>query len=177
MDALLSGLRQGDEPAASLAVERLRRTQALVDDWTSSLDSATSIARISPFLRRHLPDLRHQHRLLKGMDLAARHLRVIARRVSFLVHDRVARPEMADLLAPVAAAISLLGESVDHPERRDNAAALLETLVARLSPATALPNAPVTESVIVLLIRPLVVDLLEASGRSANDARALLPPI
>jgi len=177
MDALLTGLRQGDEPAASLAVERLRRTQVLLDDWTSSLDSATSIARISPFLRRHLPDLRSQQRLLRGMDLSARHLRVIARRVSFLVHDRVARPEMADLFAPIAASITLLGESVEHPERRENAAALLEDLVAKLNPATALPNAPVTESVIVLLIRPLVVDLLEASGRSADDARALLPPL
>ena len=80
LDALLSGLRTADEPAASLSVERLRRTQALVDDWTSSLDSAIAVARISPFLRRHLSTLRHQERVLKGMDLAARHLRVIARR-------------------------------------------------------------------------------------------------
>jgi uncharacterized membrane protein YgaE (UPF0421/DUF939 family) len=177
LDALLAGLRQGDEPAASLSVERLRRTQTLVDDWTSSLDSAMSIARISPFLRRHLPDLRQQERVLRGMDLAARHLRVIARRVSFLVRDREVRPDMADLFAPIAAAIALLGESVEHPERRNEAAALLETLVVKLAPGIALPNAPVTESVIVLMIRPLVVDLLEASGRSADDARGLLPPV
>jgi len=177
LDALLTGLRQGDEPAASLSVERLRRTQTLVDDWTSSLDSAMSIARISPFLRRHLPDLRHQERVLRGMDLAARHLRVIARRVSFLVRDREVRPDMADLFAPITAAIALLGESVEHPERRNEAVALLETLVVKLAPGVALPNAPVTESVIVLMIRPLVVDLLEASGRSADDARRLLPPV
>lgn len=177
LDALLSGLRVGDEPAASLAVERLRRTQALVDDWTASLDSALSIARISPFLRRHLPALRHQARVLHGMDLAARHLRVLARRVSFLLRDGVARPELAELLEPVATAIRLLGESVDEPSRRDEAAAELEALVPKLTPTSVLPDAHVTESVIVLLIRPLVIDLLVASGRSADEARQLLPPV
>jgi uncharacterized membrane protein YgaE (UPF0421/DUF939 family) len=177
LDALLSGLRSGDEPAASLAVERLRRTQSLVDDWTASLDSALSIARISPFLRRHLPTLRHQARVLQGMDLAARHLRVLARRVSFLLRDRVPRPELAALLEPVAAAIALLGESVDNQARREDAAVLLEALVRQLHPSRALPDAHVTETVIVLLIRPLVIDLLVASGRSADEARNLLPPV
>lgn len=177
MDALLSGLRVAGEPAASLAVERLRRTQALVDDWTSSLDSAIAVARISPFLRRHLGTLRHQARVLAGMDLAARHLRVIARRVSFLLRDGVLRPELAALLDPVAAAIGLLGESVEHPERADAALTLLEDLAGKLDPATAMPDAPVTESIIVLLIRPLVVDLLVAGGRTADGARALLPPV
>ncbi|MET0990324.1 MAG: FUSC family protein [Glaciihabitans sp.] len=177
LDALLSGLRVGDEPAASLAVERLRRTQSLVDDWTASLDSALSIARISPFLRRHLPTLRHQARVLQGMDFAARHLRVLARRVSFLLRDGTARPALAELLEPVAVAIALLGESVDDESRREEAATTLEALVPKLAPHATLPGAPVTESVIVLLIRPLVIDLLVASGRSADEARALLPPV
>jgi uncharacterized membrane protein YgaE (UPF0421/DUF939 family) len=177
LEALLSGLRTGDEPAASLAVERLRRTQSLVDDWTASLDSALSIARISPFLRRHLPTLRHQARVLQGMDLAARHLRVLARRVSHLLRDGSPRPALADLLAPVADAIALLGQSVEEQSTRDEAAAILETLVPKLTPNSALPDAHVTESVIVLLIRPLVIDLLVASGRSADEARDLLPPV
>ena len=181
LDALLSGLRQGDEPAASLSVERLRRTQALVDDWTSSLDSATSISRISPFLRSHLAALRQQARILRGMDLAARHLRVLARRVSFLLRDGKPRPELAVLLEPVASAVALLGRSIESPEHsaeaRAEAAAALEELASRLNPNVALPGAPVTESVIVLLLRPLVIDLLEASGRTADDARELLPPV
>jgi uncharacterized membrane protein YgaE (UPF0421/DUF939 family) len=177
LDALLAGLRQGDEPAASLSVERLRRTQILVDDWTSSLDSATSISRISPFLRRHLGTLRHQARVLRGMDLAARHLRVLARRVSFLLRDGTPRPELVALLEPVAVAIALLGRSIETPDHSTEAATILEELVPQLNPNVSLPGAPVTESVIVLLLRPLVIDLLEASGRSADDARKLLPPV
>jgi hypothetical protein len=177
LDSLVAGLRQADEPAASLSVDRLRRTQALVDDWTSSLDSAIAISRISPFLRRHLGTLRAESQVLQGMDLTARHLRVIARRVSFLLRDGLPRPELADLLEPIAAAIALLGASVEHPEKRAEAQVVLEDVVVRLHPEATVPGAPVTESIIVLLLRPLVVDLLIASGRDGDEARALLPPV
>ena len=176
-DALLDGLRSGDEPAASLAVERLRRTQPLVDDWNTSLDSAISISRISPFLRRHLPALRHQARVLQGLDLAARHLRVIDRRVSFLVRDGVPRPELAELLGGIARGIEVLGASIDEPARADEAAAILAGIAPRLHPQSIVPDAPVTETIIVLLARPLVVDLLVAAGRPADEARALLPEV
>jgi uncharacterized membrane protein YgaE (UPF0421/DUF939 family) len=175
--ALLDGLRTGDEAAASLAVERLRRTQPLVDDWNASLDSAISIARISPFLRRHLPALRHQARVLQGLDLAARHLRVMDRRVSFLLRDGVPRPELAALLAEIDTAIATLGASIDEPARADDAAGMLEAIAPRLDPQLIVPDAPVTETIIVLLARPLVVDLLVAAGRRGDDARALLPPV
>jgi uncharacterized membrane protein YgaE (UPF0421/DUF939 family) len=176
-DALLDGLRSGDELAAQLAVDRARRTQPIIDDWTSSLDSALSIARISPFLRRHLPALRHQSRVLTGLDLAARHLRVIDRRVSFLLRDGVPRPALAALLGGIAAAIALLGESIDSPARAQEAALALERIAPRLDPAAIVPGAPVTETVIVLLARPLVIDLLVASGRTPESARALLPEV
>lgn len=176
-EALLDGLRGGDEPAAALAVERLRRTQPLLDDWSASLDSALSISRISPFLRRHLGALRHQARVLQGLDLAARHLRVIDRRVSFLLRDGVARPELAELFAELADGIAELGASIDAPARTADAAARFEALARRLAPATIVPGAPVTETIIVLLTRPLVIDLLIASGRTGDEARALLPEV
>jgi uncharacterized membrane protein YgaE (UPF0421/DUF939 family) len=176
-DSLLDGLRTGDEAAASLAVTRLRRTQPLVDDWNAALDSAISIARISPFLRRHLPALRHQARVLQGLDLAARHLRVMDRRVSFLLRDGVARPQLAELLARVAEGIVVLGASIDEPAKAEDAAAVFEEIAPRLDPAVIVPDAPVTETIIVLLTRPLVVDLLVACGRTGDDARALLPAV
>jgi uncharacterized membrane protein YgaE (UPF0421/DUF939 family) len=175
--ALLDGLRAGDEPAASLAVERLRRTQPIIDAWNVSLDSAIAVSRISPFLRRHLPALRHQARVATGLDLAARHLRVIDRRVSFLLRDGVPRSELAVLLGSVAEGIALLGRSIDEPARADDAAELLAGIAPTLEPAAIVPDAPVTETIIVLMTRPLVVDLLVAAGRSPDEARALLPEV
>jgi uncharacterized membrane protein YgaE (UPF0421/DUF939 family) len=171
LTTVVEALERADEPAADLALTRLRRTQHLVDDWNESLDSALSIARISPFLRRHLPDLRRQQRLLTGLDLASRHLRVITRRIDMLVRDGRARPGLAVVVADIAAGIRLL-ESDDAAARTT-----LGRVAAHLDPAEVTPGAEVTESMLVLLLRPLVVDLLVASGLPLDAARGLLPDV
>jgi uncharacterized membrane protein YgaE (UPF0421/DUF939 family) len=175
MTSLLEGLLESNQPAAFLAVERLRKTQVMIDNWATSLDSAIAVARIAPFLRRQLPDLRRQQALLEGFDLAARHLRVIARRIYFLLKEGGGRAELVELFSELAAIIDLLGAAVEDGAKLDEAAAALRELAPRLDPDTFVPNAPVTESVFVLLSRPLVVDLLMATGYSIDDARALLP--
>jgi uncharacterized membrane protein YgaE (UPF0421/DUF939 family) len=175
MTSLLEGLTESNVPAAFLAFERLRQTQVLVDNWTTSLDSAFAVARIAPLLRRQLPDLRRQRALLEGFDLAARHLRVISRRVYFLLKEGGGRVELVELFSEVARAIDLMGEAIEDPSKLTEAANTLRELASRLDPDTFMPHAPVTESIFVLLCRPLVVDLLIATGYSIEDARALLP--
>lgn len=171
LEGLVDALSHADEPAADLALTRLRRTQQLLDDWQASHDSAVAIARISPFLRRHLPELDVDARLITGVDLAVRHLRVIVRRVDFLVRDGLTRPLLAALVADIAASIRVLPES-DVDARR-----LLSEIAPRLDPQGFLPEASVTESVVVMLIRPLIIDLLVATGMPADDARQLLPDV
>jgi uncharacterized membrane protein YgaE (UPF0421/DUF939 family) len=169
-------LRRGEELAADVALTRLRGTQRLVDDWTASHDSAVAISRISPFLRRRLPELRAQGRLLQAADLAARNLRLIARRVDFLVRDEQPREALAEVLAEVAAAIRELRDGVTTPSALVAARARLERLAARLDPAS-LTSGDVKDAALVLMIRPLVVDLLAGTGMDAESARALLPPL
>ena len=177
MTSLLEGLIESNLPAANLAFERLRKTQVLVDNWTTSLDSALAVARISPFLRRQLPDLRRQQALLEGFDLAARHLRVIARRIYFLLREGGGRAELVELFSEIAAIIDLMGVAIEDADKFGEARTALVALGPRLDPGTFVPNAPVTESVFVLLCRPLVVDLLIACGYEIDDARALLPAL
>jgi uncharacterized membrane protein YgaE (UPF0421/DUF939 family) len=175
MTSLVEGLMDSNLPAANLAFERLRKTQALVDNWTTSLDSALAVARISPFLRRQIPDLRRQQALLTGFDLAARHLRVISRRVYFLLREGGGRAELVELFSDIAAILDLMDAAIEDGSKLDEATTALRALAQRLDPDKFLPNAPVTESVFVLLCRPLVVDLLMACGYAIDDARALLP--
>ena len=175
--SVADALSHADPAAAELALARLRRTQPLIDAWGASLDSAIAIARISPWARRHLPELRGDTRRLRGADLAARHLRTIARRVDFLVRDGRARPELAELLARLGSGIRLLGAAQGDPERAEEARAELSALAARLDPAEVIPRAPITDVAIMLLLRPLAVDLLDASGLDPDAARALLPPV
>lgn len=171
LGGLVVSLETADEPAADLALTRLRRTQQLIDDWTQSLDTAVSVARISPFLRRHLPELLGQETLLAGLDLAARHLRVIARRVDFLVRDGLPRPVLAGLVGEIAEGIRSL---TTDPASANEA---LSSVAHRLQPGHLPGEVGVPESVVIVLLRPLVVDLLMASGATASAARANLPEI
>jgi len=164
---VVTALERADEPAASLALERLRRTQAVIDESNASLETAVAVSRISPFLRRHLPALRQQERLNAGLDLAARHLRLITRRIDFLVRDGVPRPELASLVRRVGVGLAGL------PHSRE----VLTELARELDPAVCLPGADVTDTIVVHLLRPLVVDLLVASGLTVDEARALLPRV
>ena len=177
LTTLAVALDNADEPAADRALEKLRATQPLIDSWTASLDSARAIARISPFMRRHTDDLEAQARMLHGMDLATRNLRVIARRIDFLVRDGEVRPALGGLVATITTSVNLLGQSIDDPVLGDTARLGLAGIAAHLTPQTVVGDAEVTDSVIILMLRPMLVDLLVASGLSEEKARATLPVV
>jgi hypothetical protein len=177
LGSLVVALEKADEPAAEHALERLRTTQPIIDSWAASLDSAAAIARISPFLRRHRPDLLAQERVLKGMDLATRNLRVIARRIDFLVRDGVPRPMIASIMASLGTSVELLGQSLDDPLLGDTVRVGLVAVAERLRPDTVVKGAPVTDSIVILMMRPLLVDLLTAADLPPEKARALLPEV
>ena len=173
----VEALALGTAPPAELALERLRRTQSLVDDWRSSLESAVAIARISPWLRRHLPELVVQERVLAGADLASRHLRTVTRRVGVIVEKGMPRPNLAAVFAELANAIDLLGRELDDRTLAGSSRTALVDLAERLDPATLTPEGELRETLVVVLLRPLVVDLLVATGMPVDDARALLPKV
>lgn len=177
IDTVVDALAHANEPAASLALERLRRTQGLIDDCTQSLESAISIARISPIMRRHLPHLLAQERAIARLDLASRHLRIITRRIDFLVRDGVERPQIAAILAQISAGVLTLGAALEDPLQFAAARAQFEALARELDPLTALPGAAITDAILIHVVRPLVVDLLVATGVSVDEARGMLPPL
>jgi hypothetical protein len=177
IDTVVDALSHANEPSASLALERLRRTQTLINDCTEALESAIAIARISPLMRRHLPHLLAQERAISRLDLASRHLRIIARRIDFLVRDGVERPQIAALFAQVSVGVTTLGAALEDPSKFEQARAQFEVLARELDPVTALPGAAITDTILVHVVRPLVVDLLVATGVTVDQARGMLPPL
>jgi uncharacterized membrane protein YgaE (UPF0421/DUF939 family) len=177
LEGIVDALANGNHPAAELALERLRRTQTLVDNWATSLESAIAIARISPWLRRHLPELLQHKRVLAGADLTSRHLRVIARRVTVVVADGRPHPELAGLVGEMAADIALFGHELDDRSIVGASKTAFIDLARRLDPEAITPDAELRETMIVVLVRPLVVDLLVSTGMPVDDARALLPVV
>ena len=176
-DDTARALRTADRPTAAAALGALRELHPIVDDWTTTLDSAIAIARVSPFLRRRLPELLAQRRLLAGVELAVRSMRTIARRAEALTSDGRPRPELAELLAAVGSAAALLGRSVHDPAVLAPAREDLLLIARRLDPRLVSPEASVTASMITVLVRPVVVDLAVAAGLPQEDVRAALPSL
>jgi uncharacterized membrane protein YgaE (UPF0421/DUF939 family) len=174
LGSVVDSLDDADEAAGELGLVRLRRTQPLIEEWAATQESAIAISRLSPFLRSRLPELQRESQALAAADLASRHLRTIARRVEFLVRDGVKRPALAELVGQIRTAMALLGEELDDPQLVGRARSLLADLARRLAPAE---DTPVADAAIVLMLRPLAVDLLVGSGLPVDEARALLPEI
>ncbi|MFB2585701.1 FUSC family protein [Herbiconiux liukaitaii] len=176
VSSLTTVLRIGDRATAEMVLGRARDTQGLIEQWRASLDSAAAVARISPFLRRHRAELAALQVMQLHMDHATRNLRVVSRRVSVLPGDR-ARPELAELLAGIQSASSMLAQSIDHPELRPVVRQSLVLIAIRLDPRSLIPGEPYSEASVVVSIRPLVLDLLAASGMPLDEARRALPDI
>ncbi|MFY7819811.1 MAG: FUSC family protein [Rhodoluna sp.] len=177
VDSLKLATRDVDIQVADETLRKVRRTQPLVDNWRMSLDSAISIARISPFLRKYRDELRGQVRLMRGMDLATRNHRVVVRRIDFLLRDRQPRPYLADLFEQIGDATRVLARSVQEPEVLDDAQEMLVEIIHQLDPKKHGIADQIREASVLLLLRPLLVDLLCASGMSEEDARAELPAV
>jgi uncharacterized membrane protein YgaE (UPF0421/DUF939 family) len=175
--SLVTAARFGDHEEADRALVRARGTQPLLDAWTTTLESARAIVRVSPLVRRHRGELERQAAMLAGMDLAMRNLRVIARRIDYLSRDSRRRPGIADVLARVVTAVTLLAASLEDISQLPIARRALEELARHVGPEEVVgASESVSEQSVVIAVRPLIVDLLVATGVPVADAQELLPP-
>ncbi|MBO0984926.1 aromatic acid exporter family protein [Rathayibacter sp. SD072] len=177
VETLADALRRGDASASAAALERVRGTQPVIDAWSAALESAIGVARISPFVRRHRGELERQSALLASLDLATRNLRIVARRTDFLIGDGVPRPELAEAVAAFGPGIALLGRCVSDATMTALARQDLVLLATTLDPQRMIPDARLAEKTLLVILRPLAVDLLTATGMDAASARAALPEL
>lgn len=175
--SLRAALRDVDVKKADEILVKVRRTQPLVDNWRMSLDSAVAISRLSPFFKKQRYDLGAQLRLMRGMDLATRNLRVIVRRVDFLIRDGVKRPYLADLIEQIFDATSNLSKATENEEFLFEARAGYLEVIHQLDPKKFGIADQLREASVLLLLRPMLVDLLCASGMTEEDAREELPDV
>lgn len=177
LQSLRLALRDANKSLSTQALKDARASQPLIDNWRMSLDSALSISRISPFLMKHKSELRRQRLLMRAMDLATRNLRVIVRRVNFLLKDDVARPYLADLCEQIAEAVTNIQEGLSEPEELALARQQLLEIIKQLDPKKFGIADQLREASVLLLLRPLLVDLLCATGMTEDEARAELPEV
>ena len=172
-------VRESDSTRAWHALVRARGSQPLMDKIPASLTGAHEIATFSPHFRRHRGELQRLRRVAGQVDLAMRNLRVFSRRMASVITHAALRDEAALELSvyldELADAADALARSVMEPQQsqRDRAeTAAREELIAaagRLTPASFGATGLQGEG-LVLLLRPLVVDLLEATGLEHSEA-------
>ncbi|MEY4310092.1 MAG: hypothetical protein RLZ71_18 [Actinomycetota bacterium] len=177
IEALRTATRDVNVAVADETLRKIRRTQPLIDNWRMSLDSAISISRVSPFLIKYKDELQGQVRLMRGMDLATRNLRVVARRIDFLLRDGQKRPYLADLFDQLSKGVNLLEKGLSKPERLEEAQEIFLEVIHQLDPKQHGIADQIREASVVLLLRPMLVDLLCATGMHEDDARAELPEV
>lgn len=180
-------LVRSDSTLAWHALVRARSTQPQLDLLARSIRDAREIARISPAYRRHLAELGDLRGSVGYLDLAIRSSRVFARRTTSVINHAslsdTAVDKVSEVINDTADAVDILaralggGESQPTRERHlRQARSELAAVGARLHPAS-LDVHDLYGDALVMLFRPLVVDLLEATGLSHEEAVSYLSEV
>lgn len=177
--------RTEESAAAWHGLILLRRNEHKILTLERILPGSTEQATFNPTGRKHRGQLDQLVAALPQLDLAVRSLRIILRRTASAldagVFSAYSRTELAAYFSALADALALLNStlaavktlkhhSLDLP--REEFAAL----AIRLSPDQFGINTIEGQS-LVLLLRPMLVDLLVATGISRSAAVAYLPII
>jgi uncharacterized membrane protein YgaE (UPF0421/DUF939 family) len=168
------GLRNSDENAVTDALRRARASEALLDDLRSAAAEGVAVVRLSPFRRRHRGRVKEIADLVIPLDRAIRNIRVLVRRCAVSVwRDEKMPAEYPMLLERLADGTRLIAESLFEPQA-DVAA---HRVLGELGRRTAVMPIPGSLSGVVVLgqIRSTVVDLLELTGTTYDEARELVP--
>ena len=188
--SLALSARTGDRQVAQAALKNLRAvSQKFTDEWILANDVANEMATFSPGALRHAEDVGRLKHLLVGSDRAMRNMRVIARRqVEFLdaVHGD-AHSTLADALLAARDTVKELNAAVSHADVDfTQARRSLRLFCSYLSPEMLLRNdeglrpgrAGHFEGVaLTVQLRSLAIDLLQATGLTAEEAKRFLPSL
>jgi uncharacterized membrane protein YgaE (UPF0421/DUF939 family) len=168
------GLRSRDEAAVTDALRRARASESQLDDLRSAAAEGVAVVRLSPFRRRHRGRVQEIADLVIPLDRAIRNIRVLVRRCAVSVwRDEEMPAEYPMLLERLADGTRLIAESLFEP----HADVAAHRVLGELGRRTAVMPLPTGLSAVVVLgqMRSTVVDLLELTGTSYDEARELVP--
>lgn len=179
-----TAVREDDAQTAWHCLVRARKTQPIVDAVTTSLKSSHEIAVAAPLHRRHRSEVDEISRAIRYLDLVTRNTRVLARRVASIINHITLSPaavdSISDCLEAMADVVNTVGNAlaVAQPSARESymrqARNQLHVVAAQLHPDK-MGVETIEGHGLVLLLRPMVVDLLEATGEEHEDALTHLP--
>lgn len=169
-------LSDADSTMANRALERARETQDIIDSWGSSLRISREAAKINARARRHAAEVTRLSRAHTFSDRAMRTMRVIARRVVGMTELGVEKPVIADYVGSLADGAKKLEIALRRGTDRSLAEAALSEAAGTLDPR-AKSDWDIHDESLVLLLRTVAVDLLQAAGLTRDEAQSRLPAL
>lgn len=178
-------VRSSDSRQAWHSLIRCRGLQPQIDDLRDAVRSAKELTAFSPAYRKHRHYVRRMADVADHVDLSVRSMRVVARRIISTLDNATLSDEAVDNLSAVldefADCSLLLSLAVTEPgpaysRRMNTAEEALSALAQQLHPKP-LGIGTLEGETVVLLLRTLVVDMLQAAGASHRDAQEQLPAL
>lgn len=166
-----------DLAMASDVLANARKSQGSVEEFRTALDAGQEIARFAPMRWHRRKELDRYASAATPIDRALRNTRVLARRALAALRDGepVPRP-LPRLLEELAGAVTLLRDELANGteplQAREAARA-----VARKTTTELLGTGDFSMQVVVLQVRSITIDLLQATGLNRPEATAALPPL
>ncbi|WP_370591308.1 FUSC family protein [Saccharopolyspora montiporae] len=166
-----------DIEAAVDVLAKARKSQRSVEEFRAALEAGREIARFAPIRWRRRHDLDHYEVAADPVDRALRNTRVLARRAlsALREHEPVPRP-LPGMLEELAGAVTLLRDELasgaDPVQTREAARA-----VAQKTTVEMFSEGDFSMQVVVLQVRSIAVDLLQATGLSRIEANEALPAL
>lgn len=179
LEEFADALRRHDHQAAERLLTRARNTEDLVENWRNATSVARESTRISPANRRFAAEVTRLARAADYADRVMRLIRVVSRRLVGAteakepVHDRTF---LADIIDDLSRGSLVLRDALLKGESRDEAAEILSDATRKLDPYRVVGK-DLQGDTMVLLFRPMAVDLLQAAGMAGKTAEGLLSPL
>ncbi|RKQ33655.1 FUSC family protein [Kocuria tytonis] len=168
------------------ALVRGRQTQPLVDSVRTGLTGSREIVHASPLHRRHRREIDELSESIRYLDLAVRNSRVFARRLASVLNRVTLADEaitsLSEALSDLSDAVLSFGHALGESHVQSRESYLRQTrnelfsVAERLEPGT-MGIRTMEGEALVLLLRPMVVDLLEAAGVTHDVAVRHLPAL
>lgn len=172
-----------DATRAWHALSRARRTQPLLDQIKSSLKTSRAMAKVALTRRHAAEDIQVYEKALDRFDYAIRNSRVLVRRIANVINTVRLRDEaiasLKELLLDLSEAVDLMGLSLKADTRDAREAMLHRARIDLLATAEKLDPQILgvrtyQGEALVMIIRPLTVDLLVLTGMDEKSAGSAL---
>ena len=171
LEAVAKGLDERDNSTVGDALVQARGSQAVIDEWQEMVRDAQAATRFTPSWLRHDEEMARLDRAGMLCDRAMRNTRVLTRHAASVAFDSQEAMALAGTLREVADATRLLAGILGSNEDPIRARRPFLRIAARLDPQAFSSWQMQTE---IALLRSLMVDLLQITGHSGDEARAAL---